>query len=90
MNLTVFATCNMRLTQMKVAFGPLDKDYVTGMEVSSVPQRSHITLLQCVGWTVGLCLTPLVAWAVGGHWQIFMLLTSVPCAAVFLAFRSVS
>lgn len=61
---------------------------IIGMEVSSAPRRSQITLMQCVGWTTGLCLTPLVAWAVGGHWQIFTLLTTLPCAVVFLAFRT--
>ena len=90
MNLTSFVKGTKKPTQMNVAFGLLDEGYVTGMEVSSAPQRSHITLLQCVGWTTGLCLTPLVAWAVGGYWQIFTLVTTLPCAAVFLAFRLVS
>jgi hypothetical protein len=90
MNLAGFVKCTMKLTQMNFTFVPLDEGYVAGMEVSSVSQRSHITLLQCVGWTAGLCLTPLVAWVVGGHWQIFTLLTTLPCAAVFLAFRLVS
>jgi len=90
MNLTSFVKGAKKLTQMNVAFGLLDEGYVAGMEVSSTPKRSQITLMQCVGWTAGLCLTPLVAWAVGGHWQIFMLLTTFPCAAVFLAFRLVS
>jgi len=90
MILTSFVKVTKKLTQMNVAFGLLDEGYVVGMEVSSPPRRSQITLMQCVGWTAGLCLTPLVAWAVGGHWQIFTLLTTLPCAAVFLAFRFVS
>jgi hypothetical protein len=64
--------------------------YVAGMEVSAARQRAHIALLQCVGWTVGMALTPLVAWAVGGHWKVFVALTTLPCAVVFFAFRSVS
>ena len=90
MNLRSFLKGTKKLTQMNFAFGLLDDGYVTGMEVSSAPQRSQITLLQCVGWTAGLCLTPLVAWAVGGQWQVFTLLTTVPCVAVFLGFRLVS
>jgi hypothetical protein len=60
------------------------------MEVSSARQRAHIALLQCMGWTAGMALTPLVAWAVEGHWKVFIVLTTLPCAAVFFAFRSVS
>lgn len=60
---------------------------IIGMEVSSARQRAHIALLQCVGWTVGMALTPLLAWAVEGHWKVFVILTTLPCAAVFFAFR---
>ncbi|XP_023703458.1 solute carrier family 22 member 5 isoform X2 [Cryptotermes secundus] len=60
---------------------------IIGMEVSSARQRAHIALLQCVGWTLGMAVTPLVAWAVGGHWKVFMVLTTLPCAAVFFVFR---
>jgi hypothetical protein len=59
------------------------------MEISSARQRAHIALLQCMGWTVGMALAPLVAWAVGGHWKVFMVLTTLPCVTVFLAFRLV-
>jgi len=47
-------------------------------------------MLQFVGWTSGMCVMPMIAWATGGEWKLFMVLSSVPCAAVFLAFRSVT
>jgi hypothetical protein len=60
------------------------------MEISSTSQRALIAMLQFVGWTTGMCVMPMIAWATGGEWKLFMVLTSVPCAAVFLAFRSVT
>ncbi|XP_021937633.1 carcinine transporter-like isoform X2 [Zootermopsis nevadensis] len=60
---------------------------IIGMEISSASQRALLTMLQFVGWTSGMCVMPMVAWATGGEWKLFMVLTSVPCAAVFLAFR---
>ncbi|XP_069687257.1 carcinine transporter-like [Periplaneta americana] len=61
---------------------------IIGMEISSVQKRAHIALLQCVGWTAGICLTPMVAWATGGRWKVFTILSSVPCALIFLAYKS--
>jgi hypothetical protein len=56
------------------------------MEISSSSQRALIAMLQFVGWTSGMCVMPMIAWAVGGEWKIFMIVTSVPCAVVFLAY----
>jgi hypothetical protein len=28
----------------------------------------------------------MIAWATGGEWKLFMIITSVPCAVVFLAY----
>ncbi|KAJ4432374.1 hypothetical protein ANN_20993 [Periplaneta americana] len=61
---------------------------IIGMEISSVQKRAHIALLQCVGWTAGICLTPMVAWATGGRWKVFTILSSVPCALIFLAYKA--
>ncbi|XP_021937634.1 solute carrier family 22 member 24-like isoform X3 [Zootermopsis nevadensis] len=63
---------------------------IIGMEISSASQRALLTMLQFVGWTSGMCVMPMVAWATGGEWKLFMVLTSVPCAAVFLAFRTLT
>lgn len=61
---------------------------IIGMEVSSASQRALIAMLQCVGWTTGMCLMPMIAWATGGEWKLFMIITSIPCAIVFIAFRT--
>lgn len=59
---------------------------IIGMEISSTSQRALIAMLQFVGWTSGMCVMPMIAWATGGEWKLFMILTSVPCAVVFLAY----
>jgi hypothetical protein len=63
--------------------------YVTALEMSSPSRRTKIALYQFLGFTFGHCTMSLIAWATGGDWQLFMVLTSLPCAALFLAFRSV-
>ncbi|KAJ9594310.1 hypothetical protein L9F63_014268, partial [Diploptera punctata] len=61
---------------------------IIGMEISSVRLRAQIALLQCVGWTSGMCLMPMIAWITGGNWKLFTLITSLPCAAVFIVYRT--
>lgn len=63
---------------------------IAGMEISAASQRALIAMLQFVGWTSGMCVMPMIAWATGGEWKLFMIITSLPCAIVFLSFRSVS
>ncbi|XP_063222838.1 organic cation/carnitine transporter 2-like [Bacillus rossius redtenbacheri] len=60
---------------------------ILGIEISAMDQRSMIALLQACGWTAGMCLMPLVFWALSGEWTSFMVVTTLPCAIYLLAFR---
>jgi hypothetical protein len=62
---------------------------VTAIEMSSASRRTKITTYQFVSFTFGVCMLAMIAWATGGEWKLFVVLTSVPCAAFLLAFRSV-
>jgi hypothetical protein len=62
---------------------------IPGMEMSAADKRAHIAMLQCLGWTVGVCLMPMVAWATG-DWVTFLIITSAPCAVFFLAYKLVA
>ncbi|PSN43702.1 hypothetical protein C0J52_18636 [Blattella germanica] len=57
------------------------------MEISSANNRAMITMLQCVGYTTGMCILPLIAWLTGGHWKWFMILSTMPCVLVFVVMR---
>jgi len=57
--------------------------------MSSADKRAHIAMLQCLGWTLGVCLMPLVAWATR-DWVAFIIITSAPCAIFFLAYKLVT
>ncbi|GLH06711.1 Uncharacterized protein GBIM_12174 [Gryllus bimaculatus] len=52
--------------------------FTVGMEVSAGDKRGHIAMLQCLGWTLGICAVPLLAWAFT-HWVTLMLITTLPC-----------
>ncbi|XP_044258054.1 beta-alanine transporter isoform X1 [Tribolium madens] len=58
---------------------------VISVEISSVEDRAMIPLLQCVGWTLGLCVSPLIFWWLG-DWIPFTVITTVP-VLIFLFFR---
>jgi hypothetical protein len=60
---------------------------MAGMEMSAADKRAHIAMLQCLGWTLGVCLMPLVAWSTAGDWVSFLIITSAPCAVFFLAYK---
>nr|CAD7269703.1 unnamed protein product [Timema shepardi] len=53
-----------------------------GMEISARDKSSHIAMLQCLGWTAGLCLMPMIAWATG-NWMSFLLISSLPSVVFF-------
>ncbi|GFG29642.1 hypothetical protein Cfor_10087 [Coptotermes formosanus] len=59
---------------------------VLGMEMSAADKRAHIAMLQCLGWTLGVCLMPMVAWATR-DWVAFIIITSAPCAVFFLGYK---
>lgn len=50
---------------------------VISVEISSVEDRTLIPLLQCIGWTVGLCISPMIFWAMG-DWVPFTIVTTLP------------
>nr|CAD7200915.1 unnamed protein product [Timema douglasi] len=56
---------------------------ILGIEISASEERSLIALLQCIGWTAGLCTMPLVFWALSGDWSLFIIVTTIP-SALFL------
>ncbi|XP_067015468.2 organic cation/carnitine transporter 2 [Anabrus simplex] len=56
-----------------------------GIEVSAHDKQAYLAMLQCLGWTLGICIMPLTAWA-SGNWVIFMLVTTLP-AGLFLFVR---
>ncbi|KAK7872792.1 hypothetical protein R5R35_011917 [Gryllus longicercus] len=56
------------------------------MEVSDSSKRAHIAMLQCLGWTTGMCLMPMIAWATG-DWITFIFITSLPCASFLFLHR---
>ncbi|XP_046383065.1 carcinine transporter [Ischnura elegans] len=53
-----------------------------GTEFCCREKRSRINMLQCVGWTIGISATPLLAWAVG-DWVTLSLATTLP-SLIFL------
>jgi len=57
--------------------------------MSAADKRAHIAMLQCLGWTIGVTLMPLVAWATR-DWVTFIIITSAPCAVFFLAYKLVT
>lgn len=59
---------------------------VLGMEMSAADNRAHIAMLQCLGWTMGICLMPMVAWLTR-DWVTFLIITSAPCAAFCFTYK---
>lgn len=47
------------------------------IEISKDKDRNFISMLQCISWTVGLCLLPFIFW-IFKHWYPFMLITTLP------------
>lgn len=68
----VASFCSM-LTSVSIFVCPL----IIAMETSKDEDRAHIAMMQSIGWTTGLCIMPLVFWAVG-DWVWFLVLTTVP------------
>uniref|UniRef100_A0A7G3AZI8 Putative synaptic vesicle transporter svop n=1 Tax=Lutzomyia longipalpis TaxID=7200 RepID=A0A7G3AZI8_LUTLO len=50
---------------------------IIAMETSNVEARAHIAMMQCVGWTAGLCIMPMVFWWVR-DWVWLIALTTLP------------
>lgn len=61
------------LTSMQIFLSPL----IIAMETSQEADRGKIAMFQCIGWTVGLSIMPLVFWVVR-DWVWFLMLTTLP------------
>lgn len=57
---------------------------IISMEISKPENRAQIAMIQCLGWALGMCLMPLIFWAVR-DWQIFLVTTTAPIV-LFLFF----
>lgn len=71
--LFAMASLASMLTSMSIFLSPL----IIAMETSKEEDRAHIAMMQCIGWTFGMCIMPLVFWAVG-DWVWFLMLTTLP------------
>lgn len=71
----LYATASLvsMLTSMSIFLSPL----IIAMETSRAEDRGKIAMLQCVGWTMGLSIMPLVFWLVR-DWVWFLMLTTLP------------
>ncbi|XP_058060535.1 solute carrier family 22 member 7-like [Anopheles bellator] len=52
------------------------------MEISKDANRASLSLWQLIGWTGGICIAPLVLWAMR-DWFWFMIVTSAPCVLFY-------
>lgn len=57
-----------------------------GMEVSAENKRAYIAFIQCLGWVIGMCALPMIAW-ICKDWVLMMICTTVPCAVFFFTFK---
>ncbi|XP_063703892.1 organic cation transporter 1-like [Culicoides brevitarsis] len=69
---SIFSVFNMLMT-----FVLYQSLMIIAMEICKMEKRTHITMLQCNGWTFGMILLPLIFWAVR-DWFPFLLLTTFP------------
>lgn len=71
----LYATASLMstLTSMLIFLSPL----IIAMETSREGDRGKIAMFQCIGWTMGLSIMPLVFWLVR-DWVIFLMLTTLP------------
>jgi len=88
--LTIVTTSNFTLFGIVAILGCLTSNaifqapLIIAMETSKSDDRAHIAMLQSIGWTVGVCIMPLLFWMTK-EWISFLLLTSLPCC-IFLFF----
>lgn len=71
--LFAIASIASMLTSMSVFLCPL----IIAMETSKGEDRAHIAMMQSVGWTLGMCLMPMIFWVVG-DWVWFLMITTLP------------
>ncbi|XP_062702203.1 beta-alanine transporter isoform X1 [Aedes albopictus] len=61
------------LTSNSIFQAPL----IIAMEVSKSERRGYISMMQCIGWTTGLCILPMVFWATR-DWFWALMFTIIP------------
>ena len=71
--LFAMASLASMLTSMSIFLSPL----IIAMETSKEADRAYIAMMQCIGWTLGMCIMPLVFW-IAGDWVWFLMLTTLP------------
>lgn len=59
------------------------------METISVKMRATLISIQYLGWTIGICILPLIMWAVR-RWDYFFLITTLPGLLIFIFYKYVS
>jgi OCT family organic cation transporter-like MFS transporter 4/5 len=69
----VIASVMSMLTSMSIFLSPL----IIAMETSKEEDRAKIAMLQCVGWTIGISIMPMVFWVVR-DWVWFLMITTLP------------
>ncbi|XP_050689097.1 solute carrier family 22 member 21-like isoform X2 [Eriocheir sinensis] len=60
--------------------------YVIMMEIIPPSRRDLVVMMTFVSWTVGICITSVVAWLVG-NWRPLNILTIVPFVCLFAYWR---
>ncbi|XP_049530124.1 beta-alanine transporter [Anopheles darlingi] len=48
---------------------------IIAMEISKSERRGHISMMQCFGWTTGMCILPMVFWATKDWFWALMVAT---------------
>ncbi|KFB35810.1 AGAP004107-PA-like protein [Anopheles sinensis] len=70
---TVFAVASV-LGSMS-AHAIFQSPLIIAMEISKSERRGHISMVQCIGWTSGLCILPMVFWATKDWFWALMIAT---------------
>ncbi|PSN43705.1 hypothetical protein C0J52_18633 [Blattella germanica] len=58
-----------------------------GVEMTTAKLRTHITMLQFIGWGSGFSAVPAIAWLSGGNWKTLLLASSLPSVTMFFAYK---
>uniref|UniRef100_A0A6E8VI62 Major facilitator superfamily (MFS) profile domain-containing protein n=1 Tax=Anopheles coluzzii TaxID=1518534 RepID=A0A6E8VI62_ANOCL len=61
---------------------------IIAMEISKSERRGHISMMQCIGWTTGLCILPMVFWATK-DWFWALLIVTMPIVLFMFIPRTV-
>ncbi|ETN61190.1 mfs transporter [Anopheles darlingi] len=67
---------------------------IIAMEISKSERRGHISMMQCFGWTTGMCILPMVFWATK-DWFWALMVATLPiviftCISRYVKLRTVT